>query len=51
MQMGLHERMHRTVSASGTAPGRSPTGTSDAPAQRFKTELNFQHRNIEGRLR
>ncbi|MDP9113594.1 MAG: hypothetical protein M3O20_07930 [Acidobacteriota bacterium] len=41
MQMGLHERLHRTVSAASvTAPAHKPS-TNDALVQRFKTELNL----------
>ena len=43
MQLGLHERLHRTVSAAtATAPAAVPrTSTNDAMVQRFKTELNL----------
>ena len=42
MQMGLHERLHRTVSAATAAvPAISKTSTNDAMVQRFKTELNL----------
>ena len=42
MQMGLHERLHRTVSAAtATAPAASKASTNDAMVQRFKTELNL----------
>ena len=42
MQMGLHERLHRTVSAAtATAPAGSKASTNDAMVQRFKTELNL----------
>ena len=40
MQMGLHERLHRTVSAA-TAPPVGKASTNDALVQRFKTELNL----------
>jgi trans-aconitate methyltransferase len=41
MQMGLHDRLHRTVSAaSAPAPVRKAS-TNDALVQRFKTELNL----------
>ena|SRR5579872_3567035 len=40
MQMGLHERLHRTVSAA-TAAAASKPSTNDAMVQRFKTELNL----------
>src|SRR5579872_4377123 len=40
MQMGLHERLHRTVSAS-TLPVIHKASSSDALVQRFKTELNL----------
>ena len=39
MQMGLHERLHRTVSAASTPVRKAPT--NDALVQRFKTELNL----------
>jgi hypothetical protein len=42
MQMGLHERLHRTVSAAtAKAPAASTASTNDAMVQRFKTELNL----------
>jgi trans-aconitate methyltransferase len=42
MQMGLHERLHRTVSAAtATTPTASKASTNDAMVQRFKTELNL----------
>jgi trans-aconitate methyltransferase len=42
MQMGLHERLHRTVSAAtATTPTVSKASTNDAMVQRFKTELNL----------
>ena len=42
MQMGLHERLHRTVSAAtAAAPAVSKASTNDAMVQRFKTELNL----------
>ena len=40
MQMGLHERLHRTVSAA-TLPVIRKASNSDALIQRFKTELNL----------
>ena len=40
MQLGLHERLHRTVSAS-TLPVIRKASSSDALVQRFKTELNL----------
>src|SRR5271168_2606481 len=40
MQMGLHERLHRTVSAA-TAPPVLSSSSNDALVQRFKTELNL----------
>ena len=40
MQMGLHERLHRTVSAA-TLPVLRKAPTNDALVQRFKTELNL----------
>ena len=42
MQMGLHARLHHTVSAAtATAPAVSKASTNDAMVQRFKTELNL----------
>jgi len=42
MQMGLHERLHRTVSAAtATTPAVPKASTNDAMVQRFKTELNL----------
>lgn len=38
MQLGLHEKLHRTVSAA--APKTAPAA-KDAVLQRFKTELNL----------
>ena len=40
MQMGLHERLHRPVSAA-TLPVIRKASSSDALVQRFKTELNL----------
>jgi hypothetical protein len=40
MQMGLHERLHRTVSAASAPPVRKAP-TNDALVQRFKTDLNL----------
>lgn len=40
MQMGLHDRLHRTVSAA-TAPAVRKASTNDALVQRFKTELDL----------
>ena len=40
MQMGLHERLHRTVSAA-TLPVIRKASSSDALVERFKTELNL----------
>ena len=40
MQMGLHERLHRTVSAA-TLPVIHKAPSNDALIQRFKTELNL----------
>ncbi len=40
MQMGLHERLHRTVSAA-TLPVIRKAPSNDALVQRFKTELNL----------
>ena len=41
MQMGLHERLHRTVSAASVPAPAHKASTSDALVQRFKTELNL----------
>jgi hypothetical protein len=41
MQMGLHERLHRTVSAASVAAPDHNAPTNDALVQRFKTELNL----------
>jgi len=43
MQMGLHEKLHRTVSAAMTARPAPTRGfaNNDALIQRFKTELNL----------
>jgi Spy/CpxP family protein refolding chaperone len=38
MQLGLHEKLHRTVSA---AAPKTPPAAKDAVLQRFKTELNL----------
>jgi len=40
MQMGLHERLHRTVSAA-TLPVLRKASNNDALIQRFKTDLNL----------
>ena len=40
MQMGLHERLHRTVSAA-TLPVIRKAPSNDALVQRFKSELNL----------
>jgi Spy/CpxP family protein refolding chaperone len=40
MQMGLHERLHRTVSAA-TLPVIPKAPNNDAMIQRFKTQLNL----------
>jgi hypothetical protein len=40
MQMGLHERLHRTVSAATVQPA-GKASTNDALVQRFKTDLNL----------
>lgn len=40
MQLGLHERLHRTVSAASRKPVRK-AGANDALVQRFKTELDL----------
>jgi len=41
MQMGLHERLHRTVSAASVPAPAHKASTNDALVQRFKTELNL----------
>jgi len=41
MQLGLHERMHRTVAASSVPTARKAAAANDAVVQRFKTELNL----------
>ena len=41
MQMGLHERLHRTVSAASVPAPDHKAPTNDALVQRFKTELNL----------
>ncbi len=41
MQMGLHERLHRTVSAASVPAPVRKVPTNDALVQRFKTELNL----------
>ena len=41
MQMGLHERLHRTVSAASVPAPVHKASTNDALVQRFKTELNL----------
>ena len=46
MQLGLHERLHRTVSAASAQPVRKPV-TNDALVQRFKTELNLSGAQTE----
>lgn len=46
MQMGLHEKLHRTVSAA-TAPSVRKGATNDALVQRFKTELNLSGSQTE----
>jgi hypothetical protein len=40
MQLGLHERLHRTVSAASPKAVHRPI-TNEALIQRFKTELNL----------
>jgi hypothetical protein len=40
MQMGLHDKLHRTVSAA-PAPAVRKDSTNDALVQRFKSELNL----------
>jgi Spy/CpxP family protein refolding chaperone len=44
MQLGLHDKLHRTVSAA--APKTAP-GAKDAVLQRFKTELNLSSAQTE----
>ena len=41
MQLGLHDRMHRTVSAASAPTPVHKAATNDALVQRFKTELNL----------
>jgi len=41
MQMGLHERLHRTVSAASVPAPAHKASSNDALVQRFKTELNL----------
>src|SRR5665213_774342 len=41
MQLGLHERLHRTVSAASVPAAEHKASTNDALVQRFKTELNL----------
>jgi hypothetical protein len=41
MQMGLHEKLHRTVSAASVPAAVRKAPTNDALVQRFKTELNL----------
>lgn len=41
MQMGLHDRLHRTVSAASVPAPVHKASTNDALVQRFKTELNL----------
>jgi len=41
MQMGLHEKLHRTVSAASVPAPVRKAPTNDALVQRFKTELNL----------
>jgi trans-aconitate methyltransferase len=41
MQMGLHERLHRTVSAASVPAPPRKASTNDALVQQFKTELNL----------
>ena len=40
MQVGIHDKLHRTVSAASPPAARGPL-TNDALVQRFKTELNL----------
>jgi hypothetical protein len=41
MQLGLHERLHRTVSAASAPAQARKVPTNDALVQRFKTELDL----------
>ena len=41
MQIGLHDRLHRTVSAASAPAPVHKASTNDALVQRFKTELNL----------
>ena len=41
MQIGLHEKLHRTVSAASVPAPLRKASTNDALVQRFKTELNL----------
>jgi trans-aconitate methyltransferase len=41
MQMGLHEKLHRTVSAASIPAPVHKAPTNDALVQRFKSELNL----------
>jgi trans-aconitate methyltransferase len=41
MQLGLHERLHRTVSAATATAPTAKASTNDAMVQKFKTELNL----------
>ena len=41
MQIGLHDRLHRTVSAASAPAAVHKAPTNDALVQRFKTELNL----------
>ena len=41
MQLGLHERLHRTVSAATATTPAAKASTNDAMVQKFKTELNL----------
>jgi hypothetical protein len=40
MQLGLHDKLHRTVSAASRPPARKAS-SNDAVVQRFKSELNL----------
>ena len=46
MQLGLHERLHRTVSAASSKSLSKPV-TNDAIIQRFKNELNLSGAQTE----
>jgi hypothetical protein len=41
MRLGLHDKLHRTVSAATLTPAARVSATNDAILQRFKSELNL----------